>query len=526
MSTNAVIYARFSSDKQREESIDGQIRECKAFAQANQLKVVAIYVDRAMSARTDHRPDFLRMISDSRSGAFNYVIVYQLDRFSRSRYDSAIYKHELKKNGVKVLSAKENITDSPTGIMLEAMLEGYAEYYSAELSQKVRRGMTENLLEHKWNGSPVPLGYALDANHRLVIDPDMAPHVKALFEMFLAGKSYAELARYLDEKHIRTVTGRKYTGPTVHNLMSRQLYTGTYTWGGQVIEDFCPAIISKSDFSRAALRMANRKRTAKDGIPMSARRSPEYALTGIIYCGECGRTMTGYSGRGQNGDRYYYYRCNSNNNRCRQTEKIKCKNHPIRRNRLEDLVLQTTVNILSDKEAVAAIAEQVSRIKLETPYASELSNIKSRLADLKKRHDNSVKAIEAGVMSQAIMDNVCKYEAEIDNLKARQEKIKLATPSLQIDPVAVEYFLKSLLLNKKQHDKYRLDLFEAFIHRVVVYHDKVEIQYNYLPGHKLENPITTPLPGCSNLNKVVVRNVINSKPIYFTDDYFYILCSA
>lgn len=113
--------------------------------------------------------------------------------------------------------------------------------------------------------------------------------------------------------------------------------------------------------------MANRKRTAKDGIPMSVRRSPEYALTGIIYCGECGRTMTGYSGRGQNGDRYYYYRCNSNNNRCRQTEKIKCKNHPIRRNRLEDLVLQTTVNILSDKEAVAAIAEQVSRIKLETP---------------------------------------------------------------------------------------------------------------------------------------------------------------
>lgn len=156
MSTNAVIYARFSSDKQREESIDGQIRECKSFAQANQLNVIAIYIDRAMSARTDHRPDFLRMIKDSRSGSFDYVLVYQLDRFSRSRYDSAIYKHELKKNGVKVLSAKENITDSPTGIMLEAMLEGYAEYYSAELSQKVRRGMTENLLEHKWNPWDTP----------------------------------------------------------------------------------------------------------------------------------------------------------------------------------------------------------------------------------------------------------------------------------------------------------------------------------------------------------------------------------
>ena len=156
----AVIYARFSSDKQREESIDGQIRECTKFAKDQDLEIIATYIDRALSARSDNRPDFLRMIADSAKGLFQYVIVYQLDRFSRSRYDSAVYKHKLKKNGVRVLSAKERIGDDPSSIILESMLEGYAEYYSAELSQKVKRGMTENVLEHKWTGGYVPLAIA------------------------------------------------------------------------------------------------------------------------------------------------------------------------------------------------------------------------------------------------------------------------------------------------------------------------------------------------------------------------------
>lgn len=145
MTKNAVIYARYSSDRQREESIEGQIRECKAFASTNGYEIIGIYTDRALSARTDQRPDFLRMIADSDRHIFQFVIVYSLDRFSRSRYDSAIYKNRLKKNGVRVLSAKENIRDDPTGVILESLLEGYAEYYSLELAQKVKRGMIDNL---------------------------------------------------------------------------------------------------------------------------------------------------------------------------------------------------------------------------------------------------------------------------------------------------------------------------------------------------------------------------------------------
>ena len=136
---NAVIYARYSSDNQREESIEGQIRECTAFAEKNGITILKHYIDRAYSAKTDNRPEFQRMINDSRQRLFDIVLVWKLDRFSRDRYGSATYKHILKKNGIRVVSATENISDSPEDILLESLLEGLSECYSAELSVKIQR---------------------------------------------------------------------------------------------------------------------------------------------------------------------------------------------------------------------------------------------------------------------------------------------------------------------------------------------------------------------------------------------------
>ena len=113
----AVIYARYSSDNQREESIEGQLRECMAYCKKNDITVLRTYIDRAMSAKTDHRPDFQRMIKDSAKGLFDVIIVWKLDRFARNRYDSAHYKAQLRKYGVKVLSATENISDGPGDIL-------------------------------------------------------------------------------------------------------------------------------------------------------------------------------------------------------------------------------------------------------------------------------------------------------------------------------------------------------------------------------------------------------------------------
>lgn len=161
---NAVIYARYSSDNQREESIEGQIRECKTFAQRNGMTIVGEYIDRAKSATTDKRPEFQRMIAESSKKAFEIIIVWKLDRFARNRYDSAHYKAQLRKNGVKVISATESISEGAEGVLLESVLEGMAEYYSKELGEKTLRGMTENALKCKHNGGLCPLGFTVDEN--------------------------------------------------------------------------------------------------------------------------------------------------------------------------------------------------------------------------------------------------------------------------------------------------------------------------------------------------------------------------
>ena len=162
----AVIYARYSSDNQREESIEGQIRECTAYAEKNGITIVKHYIDRAVSAKTDNRPEFQQMIKDSDKKLFDIVLVWKLDRFARNRYDSARYKTQLKKNGVKLMSATEIISEGPEGIILESVLEGYAEYYSADLAEKVVRGQTENILKGRCNGGRGTFGYTLDSERK------------------------------------------------------------------------------------------------------------------------------------------------------------------------------------------------------------------------------------------------------------------------------------------------------------------------------------------------------------------------
>ncbi|MDD4546403.1 MAG: recombinase family protein, partial [Oscillospiraceae bacterium] len=166
-----IIYARYSSDNQREESIEGQLRECKEFAEKNGITILNSYIDRALSAKTDNRPEFQRMIKDSAKQLFDVVIVWKLDRFARNRYDSAQYKAILRLNSVKVVSATESISEDSTGILLESLLEGYAEFYSAELSEKVIRGLTENALKCKYNGGGLPVGYAIDSEQYFQLDP-------------------------------------------------------------------------------------------------------------------------------------------------------------------------------------------------------------------------------------------------------------------------------------------------------------------------------------------------------------------
>ncbi len=169
----AVIYARFSSHNQTEQSIEGQLRVCEQYAKNNDILILKTYIDRAMTGMNDNHPDFQQMIKDSANKEWQNIIVYKLDRFSRNKYETAKYKKILKDNDVKLLSAMENIPDTPEVIILESLLEGMAEYYSAELSQKVKRGMNETRLKGNFTGGNLIYGYKVE-NHKILINEEQA----------------------------------------------------------------------------------------------------------------------------------------------------------------------------------------------------------------------------------------------------------------------------------------------------------------------------------------------------------------
>ena len=246
----AVIYARYSSDNQREESIEGQIRECTAFAEKNGVTILRHYIDRAFSAKTDNRPEFQNMIKDSSKRLFDMVIVWKLDRFARNRYDSARYKATLKKNGVKVVSATEVISDGAEGIILESVLEGYAEYYSADLSEKVVRGMTENALKSKYNGGTLPIGYTIDSEQYFQLDPLTAPFVLEAFKQYAEGATMKEIRDYLNEQGVKNTRGQPLTYNSVQHLLNNRRYIGEYTYRDIVVPDGIPTIVPQDLFER------------------------------------------------------------------------------------------------------------------------------------------------------------------------------------------------------------------------------------------------------------------------------------
>ena len=261
----AVIYARYSSDNQREESIEGQIRECTAFAEKNGITILRHYIDRAFSAKTDNRPEFQNMIKDSGKRLFDMVIVWKLDRFARNRYDSARYKATLKKNGVKVVSATEVISDGAEGIILESVLEGYAEYYSADLSEKVVQGMTENALKTKYNGGTLPIGYQIDSDQCFQLDPLTAPFVREAFQRYDEGATMTQIRDWLNAQGVKNTRGQKMTYNSIQHLLNNRRYIGEYTYRDIVVPDGIPAIVPQDLFDRVQEKLAKNKKAPAQG---------------------------------------------------------------------------------------------------------------------------------------------------------------------------------------------------------------------------------------------------------------------
>ena len=462
-----VIYARYSSDNQREESIEGQLRECNAFAQRNDIQIVGTYIDRAFSARTDNRPDFQRMIKDSANGSFDTVIVWKLDRFARNRYDSALYKSFLRKNGVKVISATEVIADTAEGILLESLLEGLAEYYSADLAEKVIRGLTENALKCKFNGGTLPLGYTIDSEQHFQIDPLTAPAVLEAFKRYAEGISMTEIAEEMNTKGLRSVFGGKIGVDMVTRMLKNRRYIGEYKYRDIVHPHGIPAIIPQELFDSVQRRMATNKKA-----PAKHKAEDEYLLTTKLRCGKCDRFMVGESGKSKNSTVYRYYKCVG------VKQHKGCDKKTVRKDWIEDFVVKQIEKVLSDDALLENIADTI--MEIQSRENTVLPMLRKQYADLQRGIDNLLNAIQQGIVTPSTKQRLEDLENQMSDISVQIIKEEMSKPLLTKNQILFWFH------RFRKYNTHRLDhkrrLIDSFINAIYLYDDKMVITFNYKDG--------------------------------------------
>lgn len=490
-----VIYARYSSDSQREESIDGQLRECRAFAEKNDIQIVDTYIDRALSAKTDNRPEFQRMVKDSAGRAFEVVLVWKLDRFARNRYDSAHYKSVLRRNGVKVVSATETISEGAEGILLESLLEGMAEYYSAELSEKVMRGQTENALKCKYNGGTLPVGYTVDTNLFYQIDPVTAPVVLDAFKHYAEGATMREITDEMNLRGVRTFRGGKISINSVTRMLHNRKYIGEFQYRDIVRPNGIPAIVPKDLFERVQERMAANKKA-----PAKHKAEDEYLLTTKLFCGKCKSFMVGESGKNHNNLSYRYYKCASVKNH------KGCDKKSVRKDWTENAVLGMIRQIILDDELIDQIADTV--MELQDRENTALPLLRRQYAETQRGIDNLLNAMQQGIITSSTKERMEDLEQQKNELSVQIMKEEMAHPALTKDQVV--FWLQRFRKLDTRKLEHRRRLIDTFVNALYLYDDRMVFVFNYKGGAKTVTFAEIEASGIgSDLNALVAPQLRN-----------------
>lgn len=457
MSTKSVIYARFSSSAQREESIDTQIRECLAYAQKHDMVVVNVYQDKAKSGRTANRPSFQKMIKDSENHTFDAVLLYTLDRFARNRFDAAYYKAKLKDNGVKVHYVKQDIGDGPESILLESMMEGYAEYYSASLSRAVKAGLEENAIHCVFTGGKIPYGFYVDENHKLAIQEDEAAIIRRAYEQYANGMSKTEIANYNNSRGYRTRSGKKFSEGFFNRILQSEKYRGVYLYSTFRTEGGIPAIIDERLWNRCQLRRHEVRK-----VRSKYKAKEIYLLTPNVYCGCCGANMYGESGTSRNGKIHTYYKCIS-----KKKHRQECSKRNERKDELEDVVIGLIEEHLLTDENVRWIAETcVGMIDNEQKNDPERIALERNIAEKEKALQNGWKAVENGYNSMEYFERLKQLEEDKKELEKQLAVLKANDIPLTVDDIIL--FLETIKKRPEEFPDYRRFLCDTLINRVVL----------------------------------------------------------
>lgn len=467
----AVVYARYSSHNQGEQSIDGQLAAARAYADARGYTIIHEYVDRAMTGRNDNRFEFQQMLSDCSKKQFQVIIVWKVDRFGRNREEITFNKYRAKKHGVRVEYVAENLPDSPEGVILESVLEGMAEYYSLQLSQNIRRGYYENAKKCKYAGGRVPLGYKLDKDRNFTVDNETAPIVRRIFKMYAEGNTTFEIIKELNDEGVKTSTGGVWTKNSLHSILKNEKYIGIFDFkNGEIrIENGVPAIVDTSVFNKVQDLLKVNKRA-----PAHKWSKADYLLTDKLFCGNCGCAMVGESGTSKNGSKYTYYSC-VNHKRAHS-----CTRKSIRQDWIERFVLNHAIDLIMDDDMIDFITENTWTYYVEQDeLRDKLKTLQKQMDDTDKAVTNIMKAIEAGLpMNETVAARVEELNAQKATLTAAIAGVHLeADRGLTKDHI--KFFLKQFREMDFSDRNVQKRLIDVFVNSIYVTDDEITLNFNF-----------------------------------------------
>lgn len=462
---NVVIYARYSCSGQREESIEGQLKVCHEYAIKNNLTIIHEYIDKALTGRSDDRPQFLQMIEDSKKREFQAVLVYAIDRFSRNMYKTMYYEDKLEKNKVYLISATEIFDNTATGKFCKHMMMGNAQYYSDNLSQRVTIGLQLNAEKGIMNGGIAPFGYKF-VEQKLEIDEDTAPYVKRIFQMYADGKKCTDIIEYLNAHGLRTAKGCEFGRNSLHTIFNNRKYIGEFKYGDVIIPDCVPRIIDDDLFNQVANILVKNKHNAGHN-----KAKVDYLLTTKLFCGHCKSPMVGISGTSKYKKTYYYYSCN-------EFRKKNCKKRNVRKDLIENLVVSKCLEMLTD-DNISKIAKEIIK---ENKKDNDNANIKYIKKQMNKNQQQQANLIESlsmcniDTVRKSIFDKIEKLQIAYSELEKELSIERLK--NIELTENDILFFLNRFKNGNIDDIKYRKALIDIFVKSIYLYDDKVTIIFN------------------------------------------------
>ena len=454
----AVFYGRYSSDKQTEQSIEGQLRACKEYADRNNIIIVDEYIDRAMTGKNYNRTAFQKMLKDSYKKAWNYVLVYRIDRFGRNKYEIAINKHTLKDNGVKVLSAMENIPDTPEGVILESLLEGMAEYYSIELAQKVRRGQNESRIKGQFTGGDMIYGYYVK-DKKVYIEETEANFVRELFQRYLNGEFVKDI---IDDFNNRGILnhGRLFRKTTVYSMLRNEKYIGILRHGDEIFKNIYPPILEEDIFNLVRTKIkgnAYGKHDLKDA----------YILKSKVFCGYCGHSIVAETGQSHTGKLFKYYKCLG------RKQSKNCQNKTIQKELIEQLVYDSIINALNNKENLDRVIDKLCETnESENNTNLVIENLLREQTNISKSISNLIDCMEKGIVSNSTKQRLEDLERKLTNIETNIA-IEKSKVKVQITKDDIKKYIFKALNQQKQ------SMIKILVNKIIVFNDKIDIYLNY-----------------------------------------------